>query len=70
MISAFDRLRWLVLVRFGVMPGSDAERSVQRGDILFAGLNMVLDKNQGAFDGESNPDFDTRRFDELRRGGA
>lgn len=65
-LSAFDRLRWLVLRRFGVLPGSRTERGMKPEDFIFAGLNMVLDSAATAHNSTPappvNPGFDEARF--------
>lgn len=63
--EAMERLRWLVLREFRVLPGSEAARQARDEDIIFAGVNMVLDmEGGGAF--EENPGFDERRFMEMK----
>lgn len=65
-LSAFDRLRWLVLRRFGILPGSSSERGMKPEDFIFAGINMVLDVGAAARKDTPapsvNPSFDEARF--------
>lgn len=62
--DAMERLRWLVLREFRVLPGCECARQLSDGDILFAGVNMVLDMQLAG--GETNPDFDGERFERMR----
>lgn len=71
-LSAFDRLRWLVLRHFGVLPGSHTERGMKPEDFIFAGINMVLDSGDTARKDTStpsvNPGFDEARFLSMKGG--
>lgn len=62
--TAMERLRWLILREFCVLPGSSAEREMSDGDVIFAGVNMVLDR-ETAHGGE-NLSFDEDRFRKIR----
>ena len=62
--EAIERLRWLVLREFRVLPGSEAARQVRDEDIIFAGVNMVLDMEGGGR--EENHGFNETRFRELK----
>lgn len=71
-LSAFDRLRWLVLRRFGVLPGSSLERGMSQKDFIFAGLNMVLDSGTAQSKNPPppsvNPAFDEAKFLSMKGG--
>lgn len=66
--TAMERLRWMILREFRVLPGSRAEREMSDGDVIFAGVNMVLDR-ETAHSGE-NLSFDEDRFRRLRESEA
>jgi hypothetical protein len=67
-----ERLRWRVLSRFGILPGSKRSREVSDGDILLCAAHMVLDSRgaAGAARGEAaqNLGFDDERFRALSGG--
>lgn len=71
-LSAFDRLRWLVLKGFGVLPGSQIERGMRAEDFIFAGINMVLDSGSPARNATPalyvNPSFDEEKFRGMKEG--
>ncbi len=62
--EAVERLRWLVLREFRVLPGCEAARQLRDEDLIFAGVNMVLDMQ--AVGREENPAFDEERFSKLK----
>ena len=65
-----ERLKWLVLSRFGVLPGSKRAKELSNEDFILCAANMVIDerKNMPTDIGEGgfNAAFDEGRFDELR----
>jgi len=63
-----QRLRWRVLKRFGVCPGSREGRRVSDIDCLLCGLHLLLDMDVGGGSQERNPAFDAERFTELQGG--
>ncbi len=63
--GAMERLRWLVLREFRVLPGSEAALQASDEDIIFAGVNMVLDMESGGDPGE-NPAFSEERFRQMK----
>ncbi|MEG0035744.1 MAG: hypothetical protein RR743_03700 [Oscillospiraceae bacterium] len=70
-----ERLKWLVLREFGVLPGSESARELSDEDFVFCGAHLVLDARRaaavrplegGTFDeGGSNEDFDEECFLKL-----
>ena len=63
--DSVGRLRWLVLREFGVLPNSRAARKMGDGDVLYCAVNMLLDRRVGGAGDESNPEFDSERFQRL-----
>lgn len=59
-LRPIDRLRYRVLREFGVLPTSRQARDMTDGDVLFCAAAME-DGSEGV-----NPNFDTKRFEELR----
>ena len=64
-----ERLKWLVLKSFGVLPGSKMARELSNEDFIFCAANMVIDA-RGAIEeklreGGFNATFDENRFFEL-----
>ena len=67
--NPFERLRWLVLSKFRVPPGSAVARELSDEDFIFCGAHMVLDLRLSC----ENPDlergmnrtFDQERFSQL-----
>ena len=67
--DSFERLRWLVLSKFRVLPGSNAAKELSDEDFIFCGAHMVLDMRLSS----ENPDlesglnhtFDQKRFLQL-----
>lgn len=70
--SGMERLRWLVLRSFGVLPGDAAAQSMTDVDFVRCGLQMLLDMRLGTDTKTNevggNPDFDPQRFDVLGGG--
>lgn len=67
----WERLRWMVMREFGVLPGSREERALSNVELLRCGAHMVLDVRAFARDGDSaeassNPAFDSHRFAGLK----
>ena len=64
-----DRLRWLVLCKFRVLPGSKRAKEVSDEDILFCGAHMLIDSlpdiERTACESGSNADFDIERYNTL-----
>lgn len=64
-----ERLKWLVLREFGVLPGSEAARQLSDEDYLRCGAHLLLDLRQSrdrTNDEEAkNSAFDAGRFLEL-----
>lgn len=64
-----ERLRWLVLRRFGVLPFSEQARGLSDEDFVMCGAHMVLDargSSRGGYDeGGVNASFDEDRFKNL-----
>ena len=63
--DSMERMRWLVLREFGVLPNSRAARKMGDGDVLFCAMNMLLDRRSVGAGDESNPGFDPARFQRL-----
>ncbi len=42
--DSMERLRWLVLSRFNILPGSKQARELSKEDIIVSGAHMVLDR--------------------------
>lgn len=68
-----ERLKWLVLREFSVLPGSEAACQLTDEDYLRCGAHLLLDLRQsrGRADAEEakNPAFDAGRFLELSEEG-
>lgn len=64
-----ERLRWLVLKRFGVLPFSEQARELSDEDFVVCGAHMVLDargSSRGGYgEGGVNASFDEDRFNSL-----
>lgn len=61
-----ERLKWLVLCRFGVLPGSVAAKELSDEDYLRCGVHMVLDCRACeaicSEDEQFNASFDEERY--------
>jgi len=64
-----ERLRWLVLREFRVLPGSDAARELSDEDFIVCGAHMVLDLRLSSENSDSdrgrNEAFSEERFSRL-----
>lgn len=67
--DARERLRWMVLREFGVLPGSRQAEALTDRELLRCAGHMVLDRRRqerrGGEDGD-NPAFDTARYEALK----
>lgn len=66
-----ERLRWLVLSGFGIVPGSRKAMGISDWDILCCAAHMVIDSRASAANtGEQgeNGSFDKERFKRLSEG--
>lgn len=67
--SPMERLKWLVLREFGVLPGSKKALELSEADFVICGANMVLDRRRAlgraAFESGQNEGFDLSVFKEL-----
>lgn len=69
--EGMERLKWLVLKRFSVLPGDKAARCMTDADYVWCGLQMLLDaETVGTPNGETggNPGFSAEKFEELGGG--
>lgn len=70
--DAVQRLKWIVLREFGILPGSKQARELKDKDFVICGANMVLDgrlrSRGGCVEGARNVCFDEKRFSELLEG--
>lgn len=60
-----ERLRWLVLKEFEILPYSESAKTVTDDDILKMAAHMVLDARQGVWEGQ-NPTFSVEKFTEVQ----
>lgn len=61
----YERLKWQILRRFGVLPTEERARQLTDGDYWYLAVQTALDlEPQQA--GTVNPAFDESRFEELR----
>ncbi len=69
-----ERLKWLVLREFRVLPGSNTAKELSDKDFVLCGAHMVLDNRQLAeapnSEGERNGSFDEGRFLAISEGKA
>ena len=66
--EGMERLKWLVLKRFSVLPGDRAARNMRDADYVWCGLQMLLDAAPGGTPkGETggNPGFSPEKFEAL-----
>lgn len=70
--DSLGRLRWRVLREFGVLPGSRPARKLSDAQVVFCGLNLLLDQTAANIEPppDFNPAFDDSRFANLQTGGA
>jgi hypothetical protein len=67
--DARERLRWMVLREFGVLPGSREAKALTDTELLRCAGHMVLDLRRMSRrhgEGGRNPTFDTARFERLK----
>lgn len=70
-LTQMERLRWLVLQEFSVLPGSREARRMTDGRCLRIAAMLAAEKESG-FYGEAeckNSAFDEEKFRKLREGG-
>lgn len=60
-----NRLRWLVLSRFCILPFSAEAEMISDEEILKMAAQMQLDRNKGA-EQHKNPSFSEERFAEVK----
>ena len=66
--NPMERLRWMVLREFGIIPGSRKAKSISDFDILRCAAHMVIDneaENNKAMELYTNESFDEKKFREL-----
>lgn len=67
-----ERLKWLVLREFRILPGSKMACEPSDEDFVICGAHMVLDNRLrselASAEGESNCTFDEERFSVLSEG--
>ncbi len=70
--NALERLKWLVLREFNVLPGSKTAGEPSDEDFIICGAHMVLDRRLSydapTGEGEMNGSFDEERFSRLSGG--
>lgn len=70
--DSMERLKWLVLRRFSVLPGDEAARNMSDADFVWCGLQMLLDAGEMpegfSREGSVNAGFDAERFASLEVG--
>ena len=70
--GSMERLKWLVLRRFSVLPGDKAARSMTDADFVWCGLQMLLDAGEMpegfSREGSVNASFDAERFARMEVG--
>lgn len=71
-LGGMERLRWLVLRAFGVLPGDAAARNMTDADFVRCGLQMLIDQRRrsgaGTDEAGGNPGFEQEKFDALGGG--
>lgn len=67
-----ERLKWLVLREFRILPGSKMAKETSDEDFVLCGAHMVLDNRLRSdvsnLEGDRNGSFDERRFWALSEG--
>jgi len=63
-----ERLRWKVLSRFGILPGSWRSRLISDRTVLRCAAQMLLDRESAGEAAWVNPAFDQARFERLGGG--
>ena len=70
--DGMERLKWLVLRAFSVLPSDAAAEKMTDADYVWCGLQMLLDAAQKqsapADEAGGNPGFAPERFEELGGG--
>ena len=70
--NALERLKWLVLREFNVLPGSKTAEELSDEDYIICGAHMILDRRlrseASSSEGEINDSFDEERFSKLSGG--
>ena len=70
--SGMERLKWLVLRSFSVLPGDRAAQSMTEADFVWCGLQMLLDAGEQIGretpEGGVNERFDAAHFEEMEAG--
>ncbi len=70
--SPVERLKWLVLREFGVLPGSKTAEELSDEDFIVCGAHMVIDRRMRSDapsgEGGTNCSFDEERFSQLSGG--
>lgn len=65
-LDPLERLKWLVLCFFGVLPGSAASQELSDEDYIVCGAQMVIDARRRSSDYEDeayvNSGFDESRY--------
>ena len=68
-LDPLERLKWLVLCSFGVLPGSTAAQELSDEDYVVCGAHMVIDarlRSSAYFDETFvNSSFDESRYSDL-----
>lgn len=68
-LDPLERLKWLVMCYFGVLPGSVAAQELSDEDYVICGAHMVIDARQrsSAYADETcvNSSFDKSRYSNL-----
>ena len=67
--DAKERLRWMVLREFGVLPGSREARALTDTELLRCAGHLVLDMRWGRRrdeESEQNTAFDAARYERLK----
>lgn len=68
----FERLKWLVLREFRILPGSKMAKETSDEDFVLCGAHMVLDNRMRSdasnSEGARNGAFDEKRFRALSEG--
>jgi len=70
--KSMERLKWLVLRRFSVLPRDASAQRMTEADFVWCGLQMLLDASGGhgleTGEGGVNGSFDAARFENMEAG--
>ncbi|PKM72480.1 MAG: hypothetical protein CVU91_08805 [Firmicutes bacterium HGW-Firmicutes-16] len=70
--NSMERLKWLVLRQFGVLPRSKTAGELSDEDFIVCGAHMVIDRrlrsDAPSGEGGTNGSFDEGRFSQLSGG--